>query len=54
MHGKQRKIEYVPGSLVRHIDRELKEMNDTNATRVEAMEHIARELDRIIIRRRRK
>lgn len=47
---RKRKYEYVPDSLVRHIDRIRKEINAE--TRIEAMEQIAKELDRIVIRRR--
>lgn len=49
---RKRKYEYVPESLVRHIDREMKEINAE--TRIEAMEQIARELDRMVIKRRRR
>lgn len=51
MRGK-RKQEWIPESLVNHIEREMREMKAE--TRVEAMEHIARELDRMVIKRRRR
>lgn len=51
MRGK-RKQEWVPESLVKQIERKMKERNFE--TRVQAMEEIAKELDRIIIKRRNK
>ena len=49
----QRKREYVPTELVKHIEREMKEIHKINPTRVEAMERIARKLDELIIKKRR-
>jgi hypothetical protein len=57
MPGKKtltRKNQYVPDSLLKHIERELKEIQKQNPTRVEAMENIARELDEMIIKRNRR
>jgi len=51
MHGK-RKMEWVPESLVRQIERRMKEIHAN--TRVEAMEQIAEDLDKMIIKRRNK
>ena len=53
MPGKKtlrRKHEYVPDSLVRHIESRMKELN--LPTRVESMEEIARELDKLVIKKR--
>lgn len=49
MRGKK-KHEWVPESLVKQIEKRMENAN----TRVEAMEQIARELDRIIIKKRKK
>jgi DNA topoisomerase IA len=49
-----RKYEYCPESLVKHIERELKEINKENPTRIEAMEKIAEELDKLVIKRNRR
>lgn len=54
MHGKKRKQEWIPESLVKHIERELGEINRQHPTRVEAMERIARKLDELVIKKKRR
>jgi len=54
MRGRRRygaKLEYCPESLVKHINNTMKELGKKNPTRIEAMEKIAEELDRIIIKK---
>ena len=51
MRGRRkRKMEYAPDSLVRHIERTMKEKHFEQ--RVDAMDYIAEELDRVIRKRR--
>ena len=54
MRGKIRRRIYAPDSLVKHIERELKEIKKENPTKIDAMEKIAKELDELVIKRRRK
>ena len=46
----ERKREYLPKSLVKQIEKEMRNINAT--TRIEAMESIARKLDEIVIKKR--
>ena len=49
-----KKHEWVPYSLVKHIERKMKEIDKQHPTRIEAMNMIAKELDTFVIKKRRK